>query len=109
MRPDLPSRFQSKIITADTTLTTHDIALFGLFVASAAAVTITLPTPQEAMDGAENIVVNHSANNVTVSCPNGFANSLDSITLAGGASILLYCAEVSGNSYRWAAVGATPS
>jgi hypothetical protein len=109
MRPDLPSRFVSKIITSDTTLTTHDIALYGLFVASTAGVAITLPIPHEAMNGAESLIVNHSASTISVNCLNGFANSLDSITLAAGASILLYCAEVSGNTYRWAVVGATPS
>jgi hypothetical protein len=109
MRRDLPSRFESRVISADTTLTTHDVSVGGLFVAEASGITVTLPSPQQAIDGAESLLVNNSSGNVAVTCPDGFPNSLDSITLAAGASVLLYCTRVSGQSYRWSSVGATAS
>ncbi len=109
MRPDLPSKFVSKGITSDAVLDGHDVALYGLFVVNASGVTLTLPPAQEAVAHCECFVVNNSAGNATVSSPSGFPNDLDSITLAAGAGVLLYCAPVSGTSYRWASVGATAS
>lgn len=109
MRRDLPSKYQPKIVTETTTLTTRDLFLCGLVVATTAAVTVTLPSPQAALDGAEALVANGSAGNVTVSCTNGFLNDADTITLAAGASAALYCAQIAGGTFRWCAVGVTPS
>jgi hypothetical protein len=109
MRPDLPSTFACKAIAADAVLDGHDVNLYGLFVVNAPGVTLTLPPAQETVANRECFVVNNSANSVTIACPTGFPNDLDSITLAAGASVLLYCAPVSGISYRWASVGATAS
>ena len=109
MRRDLPSRFESRVIAADATLTTHDVSVGGLFVAETSGTTVTLPPPQQAIDGVETLIVNNSSGNVTISCPDGFPNSLDTILLGAGASVLLYCAHVSGQSHRWSAVGATAS
>lgn len=109
MRPDLPSKFECKSITSDATLTAHDVVVNGLFVVNAAGVTVTLPAAHEALADRECFIVNNAPNNVTISCANGFPNNFDSITLAAGASVLLYCAQVSGTLYRWASVGATAS
>jgi len=109
MRPDLPSKFQCRCISVDTAVTPHDIALYGLFMVNAAGVTLTLPAPSESVCDSECLIVNHSNNNITIACSNGFPNSLDSITLAAGASILLYCARIPGASFCWASVGATPA
>ncbi len=109
MRRDLPSSFEAMIISATSSLTVHDMLVRGLFVVDTPGITVTLPAPQPAIDGAECIVVNNAADNVTVSAANGFPNNLDSITLASGAGILLYCARTSATSYRWAVVGALPS
>jgi len=109
MRPDLPSKFQSKSITSDIVLDSNDAHLFGLFVANAAGITVTLPNADEGAGDSECLVVNNSSGSVTLACPNGFPNGFDNITLAAGASVLLYCAPVFGTSYRWASVGATAS
>ena len=107
MRRDLPSKFEPKIISESTTLTTHDLMVKGLIVAGASGITIALPTPQAALDGVECIVVNNSDGQVTLSCTNGFPNDADSLTLDASASLILYCAEVSAASYRWSCIGAT--
>ena len=105
MRRDTPSAFEAKTISTDTTLTTHDVLLKGLFVNSASGVTITLPSPQEAFNGVECLVVNHSNGNLTLSCADGFPNNADNVTVPAGAGVILYCANVSGHEYRWALVG----
>jgi len=94
-------------VETDTVLDSHDVQLYGLFVVNAGGITLTLPPAREAVGDAECFVVNNSSANITLSCSNGFPNDLDSITLAAGASVLLYCAPVSGAAYRWASVGAT--
>ncbi len=109
MRPDLPSKFQSKTVAADTTITTHEVQTKGLFVVTSAGVTITLPAPDKALNGYECLVANNSNNTVTISCNDGFPNNGDSISLAAGASVSLYCAHVSGTDYKWVSVGATAS
>ena len=105
MRRDLPSAFEAKTISADTTLTTHDILLKGLFVNATSGVTITLPPPQETVNGAECLVVNHSNGDLTLSCVDGFPDDADSRTIPAGSSAMLYCANVSGHEYRWALIG----
>ena len=107
MRPDLPSKFECKSIASDTTLSARDVALNGLFVVNTPGITVTLPAAQEAIADRECFIVNNADNSVTISCPNSFPNGLDTITLAAGASVLLYCAQISGTQYRWASVGAT--
>ncbi|MEJ2719487.1 MAG: hypothetical protein P8182_20540 [Deltaproteobacteria bacterium] len=62
MRRDLPSRFESRVISVDTTLTTHDVNVGGLFIAEASGITVTLPSPQQAIDGAESLLVNNDDN-----------------------------------------------
>jgi hypothetical protein len=101
----MPSAFETKTISADTTLITHDVLLKGLFVTTASGVTITLPSPQEAVNGAECLVVNHSNGDLTLSCVDGFPNDADSRTMPAGSSAMLYCANVSGHEYRWALIG----
>lgn len=108
MRADLPSTFQCRNLSQSTTLTCHDVLLQGLFVAETGGITITLPTPQEAVNGSESLVVNHAGSSVTLSCPNGFLNDLDVATLIAGASVQLYCTRISGGVYRWAVIGTTP-
>jgi hypothetical protein len=105
MRRDTPSAFEAKTISADTTLTTHDVLLKGLFVSTASGVTITLPPPQEAVNGAECLVVNHSSGDLSLSCADGFPNDADNVTVPAGDSVMLYCANVSGHEYRWALIG----
>jgi len=83
--------------------------LYGLFIVSTAGVTVTLPPPQEALDGAECLIVNNCGDSVTVASSNGFPNSLDSVALSAGAAVFLYCAQTSGTTYRWASVGANPA
>jgi len=97
------------VLSATATLSTEDVMLRGLFVATAGGITITLPTPYEAINAAECIVVNNAGSNVTVACADGFPNNSNSISLAAGASALLYCAQVSATAYPWAAIGATAS
>jgi len=97
------------VLSASATLTTEDVMLRGFFVASTGGITITLPSPDEAINAAECIVANNSGANVTIACVNGFPNNGDSITLTAGASAYLYCAQVSATAYRWAAIGATAS
>lgn len=109
MRPDLPSHFTSKSFSSDAVLDSHDAALYGLFVVNAPGVTLTFPPAEEAVAHCECFVVNNSSGTATVACASGFPNDLDSITLAAGGSVLLYCAPISGASYRWASVGATAS
>jgi len=109
MRPDLPSRLAPKFISASSTLTAHDVISAGLFVATGSGISITLPAPGQAVNAAECIVVNNSAGNVTITCSGGFPNSANTVTLVAGASVCLYCAQVSGSVYRWSVVGATPA
>lgn len=109
MRRDLPSKFESQTISGSTTVTSHDMAIKGLFVADTAGIVITLPSPWQGIDGSECLVVNNSGGAITLSCADGFPNDADSLSLAAGASVLLYCARVGGSSYRWASVGATAS
>ncbi|MEW6113782.1 MAG: hypothetical protein AB1664_16745 [Thermodesulfobacteriota bacterium] len=109
MRRDLPSRFECIVLSANASLTTEEVMLRGLFVASTGGITITLPTPNEPINAAECVVVNNTNSNVTIACVNGFPNNGDSITLAAGASAFLYCAQVSATVYRWAPIGATAS
>jgi hypothetical protein len=107
MRPDLPSKFECKGISANVTLTSHEVHMYGLFLVNASGVTVTLPAAQEAVAHRECFVVNNAGGNVTVACSNGFPNNLDTITLAPGAGVILYCVPITGASYRWASVGAT--
>lgn len=107
MRCDLPSKFQTKVFSASATVTTHDVGLYGLLVAAAAGITLTLPAPGMELDGVECMIVNNSSDSVTVACSNGFPNSADNLTLPAAAGLFLYCAQVSSTSYRWATVGAT--
>jgi hypothetical protein len=109
MRPDLPSRFTYRSIDVSTALGPHDVMLYGLFIVSSPGITVTLPPPQEALDGAECLIVNDAADSATVASSEGFPNSLDTITLAAGAAVFLYCAQTSGTAYRWASVGANPA
>ena len=105
MRRDLPSKFEGMIISSDKVLTPQDVALKGLFVANTSGVTITLPPPQEALDGAECLVVNNTNASVTLACTDGMPNGQDTRLLQSGTSVMLYCAPVSGTSYSWAVVG----
>lgn len=109
MRPDLPSTFQCKNLSQSTALTSHDVHLNGLFVVETGGITITLPFPQAAMNGAESLVVNHSSEDVTLSCSGGFLNDLDVVTLNAGAGVQLYCTRISGGVYRWAVIGTAPT
>lgn len=107
MRRDLPSTFETRVISGPVSLTTHDVALKGLFLVAAPGITVTLPSPQEALCGAECIVVNDSPGGISVSCPNGFPDDLDAITLAAAASVLLVCIRSADGVYRWCSIGAT--
>lgn len=107
MRRDLPSTFETKVISGSASLTTHDVAHKGLFVVEASGITLTLPTPQEALSGVECVVVNDSSGSITLSCSNGFPDNLDSIALAAGASVLLVCILLVDGAYRWCSIGAT--
>jgi hypothetical protein len=107
MRRDLPSTFETRVISGSVSLTTHDVALKGLFLVAASGITVTLPTPQEALCGTECIVVNDSSGSITVSCANGFPHNLDAIALSAGASVLLVCIRSADGVYRWCSIGAT--
>lgn len=109
MRRDLPSKFEPIFLSQNTVLTPQNVNLDGLFIVGTSGVTVTLPNALEAVNGAECIVVNNSSGAVTVACADGFPNDLDSVSLAAGQSMLLYCAPVLGGAYRWAAIGATVS
>lgn len=109
MRRDLPSQFESTRVSGNTTIRSHDVLMGGLYVTDTSGITMTLPPPAEAIKGAECLIVNNSTGNVTVACADGFPNGSDALTLAAGASVWLYCAQVSGTLYRWASVGATAS
>lgn len=109
MRPDLPSMFQGKNLSQSTVLKTHEVRINGLFVVETGGITVTLPSPQEDLNGAESLVVNHGSSAITLSCTDGFLNDLDVVTLDAGASVLLYCAGIAGGVYRWAVIGATPA
>ncbi len=109
MRPDSPSKFQSKSLSADSTLDIHNFLTEGLFVVSASGVTLSLPAPTISCQGVEGLIVNSSSGTVTLSCSGGFAGDGDQATLAAGSSVYLYGCETQSGQYRWATVGATAS
>lgn len=109
MRPDLPSTFQSKNLSQNSDLTTHDVRINGLFVVETGGITVTLPSPQEDLNGAESLVVNHAGSAVTLACTDGFLSDRDVVTLDAGASVQLYCTRIAGGVYRWAVIGAVPA
>ena len=109
MRPDSPSRFETTVLSADTTITGPQVQTKGLFAVTVAGTTITLPAPDDSLCGYECLIANHSDNTITISCTNGFPNDGDSISLAAGAGVFLYCASVDAGTLRWISIGATAS
>jgi len=109
MRRDLPSQFEPTFVSGNATLRSHDVLMGGLYIIDTSGITLTLPAPAEAIRGAEGLVVNNSNGNATLAFAGGFANGGSTLTLAAGAGVWLYCAQVSGAVYRWASVGATAS
>jgi hypothetical protein len=94
------------IFSASATLKARHFAVEQLLVASAAGITLTLPTPIRELSGKASYIVNSSSGKITLS--GDFNTSRMAETLEPGSSVLLVILPTGASTYKWHILGGKP-
>jgi hypothetical protein len=101
MRPGDASRFLSKIVAINKTITNMDLEQWGHIVATAPNLILTHPQPRSGIEGYECVYTNASTGLESIVCNNGFVDGSDTIILLPGESVHLWCQKISATAYAW--------
>lgn len=101
MRPGDHSRFLSKTVAVNKTISLADLEQFGHIVATAANLILTHPQPRNGMEGYEALYTNASTGLANIVCNGGFVDGSGVIVLLPGESIYLWCQKISATTYAW--------